>query len=731
MTKETSRAGRENVLETALVLAPYAHARIESVEVQAALDLDGVHAVLTARDIPGQNSLCIRGEEFPLLAGESVLYHSQPVAAVVAKNEAVAREAAGLVRVEYKPQIPVLGIDEALAVKSFHGEEQVLEKTGGRATRGEELRELTKEFTISGHRDDSAPGSFEALALPGKKGELSITASLDHSGSARSILAGLLGVKKEQITIESSGEETAFPGSSGELVMPAIACLAAIKSGSPVRAALDGKSWFGLRPGQNPVQVRLIASYDSGGRIHRLDGEVFLDGGWENGVAASVLHHILHHLDGAYHFGDMRVRGRVCRTNSLSWSGTVLDGKVIATALVEEVVAGVALELKMKPETVRGKNLYGMEAGRAVTPYGQEVEVSVLADVWEGAKELSSHEERAREIAQWNNNSSDAKRGLSLVPVKIGCGMSLQESRAVEVEVILKADGAARVVLDGMGVGKRLCARVAAVIEEELGISWQSVSVEESDANQTVPPGDGELYREALIDACHRLRDKLRMVAARCLEQSGVEISDMMELNFSGAGICDPENPDSPVPLCEVVGEALKQGVPVSVSARFDPCEPPGQRCFRDFAFGAAVVEALVDGFTGEMRLLRVDIVQEGAGQVKEPLQVLIGSAFMRGTGWLTGKKTRWMPNGEIKADQEACERFHAVDLPLQLHCELLGEGLGGMKNPEESAFCLAICAREAIREAIVAFGGVKPRFSLPHPLSSEAVYFSIEASDR
>jgi xanthine dehydrogenase molybdopterin-binding subunit B len=142
-------------------------------------------------------------------------------------------------------------------------------------------------------------------------------------------------------------------------------------------------------------------------------------------------------------------------------------------------------------------------------------------------------------------------------------------------------------------------------------------------------------------------------------------------------------------------------------------------------------VEVLVDGFTGEMRLLRVDIVQEGTGQGKEPLDVLIGSAFMQGTGWLTGKKTRWMSNGEIQGGQEACERFQVMDVPLQLHCEVLGEGLGGMKTPEESAFCLAICAREAIREAIVAFGGVKPRFSLPYPLSPEAVYFSIEASDR
>ena len=137
---DMSGASRETFLETALVLSPYAHALIDSIDVQAALDLEGVHTVLTAKDISGANSLCEGGVGFPLFAEECVLYHSQPVAAVVAENEAVAREAVGLVKVDYKPKIPVLGIDEALALKSFHSDEQVVETTGKRATKKKEWR---------------------------------------------------------------------------------------------------------------------------------------------------------------------------------------------------------------------------------------------------------------------------------------------------------------------------------------------------------------------------------------------------------------------------------------------------------------------------------------------------------------------------------------------------------------------------------------------------------------
>ena len=724
---DMSDSSRETFLETALVLSPYAHALIDSIDVQAALDMEGVHTVITARDIPEANSLCESGVGFPLFAEECVLYHSQPVAAVVAENEAVAREAAGLVKVDYKPKIPVLGIDEALALNSFHSDEQVVETTGECVTEKKEWHELSKKFTIEGHYEGNAR-NYWALAIPGKDGKLSIKASIVHTGSARNILAAVLGVEKGLVMVQA--EDEAVPGNSASaMILPTIAGLAATKIGLPVRTVLDQETGVQLIPKQNPLQVRINASYDTEGVIHSLDGEVFMDGGWDQDCSQSVMHHILHHLDGPYYFALMRVTGRVCRTHCLSSGGSVLGGKAIACLLIEEVIAGVALHLKIEAEMVREKNLY--ETGeRQVTPYGQDLDTSMLEKVWKQAKTLSSLEERAEEISSWNNNTSVAKRGLALVPVKIGSGISLKECRKVEVEVCLLEDGVARVILDGSGVGNALRAMVSAVIEEQLGISEDSVSVEDLDSNPSLQPGCESLYQEALIEACHLLRDNLRMVSARCLEDSGVEISDLMELKFTTAGICDPETTDRPVPLALVVGQALEQGIPVIVSGCFDPFAHSGERCFRGFTFGAAAAEVLVDGFSGEMRVLRVDIVQEGGGLSQEDSQSLIGNAFMRGTGWATCEKISWTAHGEIQMAQVTGESIQALDVPPHLYCEALGEESGERNNPQEAAFCMAICVREAIREALVAFGGVTPRLNLPHPLSPATVYFSIEASD-
>jgi len=722
-----SGASRETFLETALVLSPYPHALIDSIDVQAALDLEGVHTVITARDIPGENSLCEDGVGFPLFAEECVLYHSQPIAAVVAENEAVAREAVGLVKVDYKPKIPVLGIDEALALKSFHGDEQVVERTGECVTEQEDWHELSEEFTIAGHYDGN-PLNYWSLAIPGKDGQLSIKASMAQPGSARNILAGVLGVEKGLVLVQAE-DEAVSANSASAMILPAIAGLAALKIGLPVRTVLDQMTGGQLIPKQNPLQVRINVSYDTEGVIHRLNGEVLMDGGWDQDCSPSVMHHILHHLDGAYYFAFMRVTGRVCRTHCLSSGGSVLGGKAIACLLIEEVISGVAMHLEKEAEIVREKNLYET-GGRQVTPYGQDLDTSMLEKVWKKAKALTSLEERAGEIASWNNNTLAAKRGLALVPVKIGSGISLKECRMVEVEVCLLESGVARVILDGSGAENALRVMVSAVIEEQLGISVDSVSIKELEGNPSVQPGCESLYQEALIEACHLLRDNLRMVSARCLEDSGVEISDIMELKFTTAGICDPESPDRPVPLGLVVGQALEQEIPMIVSGCFDPLAHSGERCFRGFTFGAAAAEVLVDGLSGEMRVLRVDLVQEGGGLAQEHSQILISNAFMRGTGWITCEKIGWTAHGEIQMAQDTGAFIQALDVPPHLYCEALEEERGERKNPQEAAFCMAICVREAIRQALVAFGDVTPRLPLPHPLSPATVYFSIEASD-
>jgi len=108
------------------VRSPYAHARINGVDVAAAEALPGVFCVVTGQEVLAQTQPFIEiGPEpaaqirdFPL-ASDKVRYQGEPVVAIVAESARVADDAAELVNIDYEPLDPVVTVDQALADTSL------------------------------------------------------------------------------------------------------------------------------------------------------------------------------------------------------------------------------------------------------------------------------------------------------------------------------------------------------------------------------------------------------------------------------------------------------------------------------------------------------------------------------------------------------------------------------------------------------------------------------------
>jgi 2-furoyl-CoA dehydrogenase large subunit len=108
------------------VRSPYAHARIQSVDISAAESLPGVTCTLTGKEIEPLTQPfieigpdpCAKIRDFPLAVGK-VRYQGEPVAAVVAESPALADDAAELVQVEYEALDPVVDAEQALKDESI------------------------------------------------------------------------------------------------------------------------------------------------------------------------------------------------------------------------------------------------------------------------------------------------------------------------------------------------------------------------------------------------------------------------------------------------------------------------------------------------------------------------------------------------------------------------------------------------------------------------------------
>jgi xanthine dehydrogenase large subunit len=155
---------------------------------------------------------------------------------------------------------------------------------------------------------------------------------------------------------------------------------------------------------------------------------------------------------------------------------------------------------------------------------------------------------------------------------------------------------------------------------------------------------------------------------------------------------------------------------------------------FHYFAYGAAISEVEVDGFTGQYILRRVDILHD-VGDSISPLVDLgqVEGGYIQGLGWLTQEELVWHPEtGRLMTSGASTYKLPSLgECPAEFHVRLLPKAteskvVHGSKAVGEPPFMLAISAREALRSAAAAFGkgGVT---ELGLPATPEAVYWAVQ----
>ena len=154
---------------------------------------------------------------------------------------------------------------------------------------------------------------------------------------------------------------------------------------------------------------------------------------------------------------------------------------------------------------------------------------------------------------------------------------------------------------------------------------------------------------------------------------------------------------------------------------------------FHYFAYGAAVSEVELDGFTGQHRLLRVDVLHD-VGSSLSPLidRGQIEGGFIQGVGYLTSEELVWNAHGQLSTQGASTYKLPTFsECPEVFHVALLERAhdpsvVHGSKAVGEPPLMLAISVREALRAAIAAFGRSNVD-EIPSPITPEVAFWAIE----
>ena len=736
----------QGTLDVWPVCAPHARARILSRDATAARRMPGIHAVLLAEDVPGENDVgAVRKDEI-LLADKEISFHGQLVALVVGESRDACRLAAEAVKVEYEPLPPILTIPEALAAESFH-------TAPHRIQRGDTEAELARlrplhcatvagEFSFGG-QEHFYLESQAAWAEPGDDGTVSVQSSTQHPSEIQAVISHVLHVPRHKVVVVSPRMGGGFGGKETQgNTWAALAALGAMKTNRPVRVRLNRDQDMILTGKRHPFLARYEAGFEPDGTLCAVRVELFANGGWSLDLSSAITDRALFHLDNAYYIPHVDFCGRAVKTNVVSNTAFRGFGGPQGMLIIEEIVDRVARQLGLPPETVRERNLYHGTGETNTTHYGQSIGDNRLNHVWRTLREGSGFDARRTAVDEWNAGHDHHKRGLAMTPIKFGISFTISHLNQAGSHVLIYQDGSVQVNHGGTEMGQGLHTKMLTVAARELGLPFDRVRVMATRTDQvpntspTAASSGSDLNGQAVRAACVILRERMAPVAADLL---GEPMEDSGRIVFADGKVFHPDRPTRTLDFAEVALKSYLARVSLAATGYY---ATPGIKYSHDagrgtpfyyYVYGAAVSEVEVDGFTGAHRVRRVDILQDAGRSINEGIdRGQIEGAFTQGMGWLTCEELRWDQNGRLLTHAPSTYKIPAFgDTPADFRITLLPNAaedkvIHGSKAVGEPPLMLAISVREAIRDAVAAFGPAGGAVDLPSPATGEAIFLTV-----
>jgi len=652
------------------VLSPYAHAEIVSVDASAARELPGVVGVFTADDLPTRDR-AINSRHSAVLARGKVYFRGQPVAVVVAETEAIARDAADLVQVEYAPLPVVVDLlqaadpgahviwpnglpKEGMDMTAAHAAVDKDEESNDRApsnihaenhfARGDVEQGFAQADVVI-ERVYRTPIVHQAymepcavVAEPGPLGsDMTLYVSTQGQFGLRDEVARLLGLPQRKVRVVPMTVGGGFGAKYG--IIEALVGAAALKLQAPLRMVLTRSEDFLTTTPAPAGVIELKTGARRDGTISAIQARVLMDNGafpFALGGIVGIL------LGGYYKCENVKIDCYEVLTNKPQAGAYRAPGAPSATFAIESNIDDMARALGLDPLEFRLCN--AAETG----------DLMGNGDPWPdmGLKQCL---ERMREHPLWRDrtNGSATKitentgEGLSNTSASVPSVFSVANNRIAEGVGIavggwpcgmspaaavcrVDNDGTIRVDVGSVDVSG-VNSSFVLIAAEILNVSPDQVEIVQGDT-QSGPfagPSGGSMttysVSGAVANAAHEVRRKLLELAAEEFE-AAVDDLELKDGKVQVKGV-----PARAVPLGELAGKAEhKKGGP-------GPIVGEGRAAMPENAPGFVVhlVKVAVDRETCQITPLHYVAVQD-VGFALNPTMVTgqIHGGVIQGVGW-------------------------------------------------------------------------------------------------
>lgn len=710
-----------------VVYSREAHATIRSIEMEQAKAVDGVMAIITAANIPGLNQMGPVVPDEPCLASGEVVFYGQAIVLIAARTEAAARKAADLVVINYEPLEAITTLETAIAKNSFLTSTSKI-VTGDVEKAFEEAAHVLKGTLHTGAQEHWYLETQSCICVPEEAGQMMVYSSTQHPTETQTIVAQVLAVPANAVTVEVKRMGGAFGGKETQANhVTAWTALLAQATGHPVKMHLfrdDDQMMTGKR---HRFLSEYRAAYNADGDLLALDVALHADGGAALDLSAAILERAMFHIDNAYYVPNLRVTGQVWKTNLPPNTAFRGFGGPQGMAVVETVIDRIARILHKDATDIRKRNFY-KESDH--THYGQQLSEVRLEKLFERLMVSSDYRALRRETDVFNKENEFIKKGVALTPVKFGISFTTSFLNQAGALVHIYRDGSVQINHGGTEMGQGLHTKMLEVACKSLGLPPHRLIITATNTSKvpntsaTAASSGSDLNGMAVKNAIDKLISRLAPIVRTTLA-----LDKDVELVLYDGKVAVKDHPDKCVDFDEVVSRAYLEQVSLSATGYyrtpglfFDKTAGKGTP-FLYFAYGMAVSQVQLDTLTGDHKILKTYIVHDVGDSINTAIDLgQIEGGFVQGVGWCTTEEIKWNDKGFLLTHSPDTYKIPGVrSIPEVFEVEIVHDipnavTIQNSKAVGEPPLMLALSVWLALKDAISAVGNHRhePSFDLP-----------------
>lgn len=716
-------------LHMAVGRCPFPHARIRSIDVTAARQLDGVADVLVGEQVRGRSAPIGVLRPVPgvpdlanfAMAAEIARYEGQPVVSVVAESRHLAEDAIDLIDVEYEPLPHVVDARAAIApdAPTLHPGTDGNGLVTATLEHGQPERAFAEAAVAVAGRfaiNRVSPLPMEGRAVlaswsPGRR-LLEVQLSNQTPHMVRKQLAESLGIPEEEIRVATADAGGAFGQKLGLFPEELLACLHAMALRRPVKWTEDRNEHFraSTHARESLHDAALAATAD--GRLLAIRNSYLLDmGAFHSPFGPAVGTH--QNLSGPYLVEHYRSERTVVTTNKTPIGAYRGYGQPEAVFVHERLVDRLARRLGADPLQLRLDNMIEPEQLPLTSPGGMLLDSGDYPRCLRMAAERVGWDERPRGRARLREDGRWVGYGLGAYVERTGYphsrfladrgshygayeGVTLRATRSGGIEI--------HTGISTFGQGTETA--MAQICSEEHGIDFARVKVLAGDTAVS-PFSPGAFASRGLIsgtgavrEAAAQLRSKTLRIAAHLLQ-----VDDTALLEVAGDAVRRRDDPSVAVSLAEVHETAI-------LGHRLPDDEVPGLESTvqveprgASYAYGSAAAVVSVDPATGAFDVERFVLVHD-CGTPVNPMLIdgQVHGGLAQAFGAALSEELRYDPDSGQLVNGTMMDYFvpTAADLPefelahTEVPSQLTPYGIRGVGEagtiPPAAAIANAIC---------------------------------------